>query len=295
MQSTAVQSKNKKTRSIVIAGIVAVLLLITGFSSIKTISSGTVGVVSVFGAVKNEPLYEGLHTVMPFVTTVTKVNTKTQKVEALCAAASRDLQTISATIVVNYRVSDSYAPTLYKTVGRSYEDVIIVPAIQESVKAVTAQYSAEELITQRQLVSTGIKEKLEEKISDYGLVIEIFNITDLNFSEAFNAAIEAKQTAQQEALKAEQDLERIRIEAEQTVVNAQAQADAMKAQADAEAYAIEVIQNQLSQSEAYLEYQKIQKWDGELPQVMGDGVNPIIDFRDSSATSTTTTTNTTTD
>ena len=279
MQSTAVQTNGKKIRMIVIAVIIILALAVTAFSSVKTIASGTVGVVSVFGAIRDEPLYEGLHTVMPFITNVTKVNTKTQKVEAVCAAASRDLQTISTTIVVNYRVSDSYAPTLYKTVGRSYEDIIIVPAIQESVKAVTAQYSAEELITQRQLVSTGIKEKLEEKISTYGLVVEIFNITDLSFSESFNAAIEAKQTAQQEALKAEQDLERVRIEAEQTVVNAQAEADAMKAQADAEAYAIEVIQNQLAQSDAYLEYQKIQQWDGELPQVMGDGANAIIDLR----------------
>ena len=212
------------------------------------------------------------------------MNTKTQKVEALCAAASRDLQTISTTIVVNYRVSDTYAPTLYKTVGYGYQDIIIVPAIQESVKAVTAQYSAEELITKRQLVSTGISEKLSEKISSYGLIIEVFNITDLSFSESFNAAIEAKQTAQQEALKAEQDLNRIRIEAEQTVVNAEAEADAMKARADAEAYSIEIIQNQLAQSEAYLEYQKIEKWNGQLPQVMGDGVNPIIDFRDNTAT-----------
>ncbi len=288
MQGTAVQPKNKKIRTIIIGGIVLLLVLITAFSSITTISSGTVGVVSVFGAVKDEPIYEGLHTVVPFITSVTKMNTKTQKVEAVCAAASKDLQNISTTIVVNYHVVDSSAPVLYRTVGYGYQDIIIVPAIQESVKAVTAQYSAEELITKRQLVSTGISEKLTEKIGSYGLVIEVFNITDLSFSDSFNAAIEAKQTAQQEALKAEQDLNRIKIEAEQKVVNAQAEADAMMAQADAEAYSIEVIQNQLAQSEAYLEYQKIQKWDGQLPQVMGDGVNPIIDFRTDSGTSATT-------
>jgi regulator of protease activity HflC (stomatin/prohibitin superfamily) len=280
MQGTAVQSRSKKIRGFVIAGIILLIVLITAFSSFTTIASGTVGVVSVFGAVKDDPIYEGLHTVIPFVTTISKINTKTQKVEALCNAASKDLQTISTTIVVNYHVVDSTAPVLYRTVGYGYQDIIIVPAIQESVKAVTAQYSAEELITKRQLVSQGISDKLTEKIGSYGLVIEVFNITDLSFSESFNAAIEAKQTAQQEALKAEQDLNRIKIEAEQTVVNAQADADAMKARADAEAYSIEVIQDQLAQSEAYLEYQKIEKWDGQLPQVMGDGVNPIIDFRD---------------
>jgi regulator of protease activity HflC (stomatin/prohibitin superfamily) len=269
----------KKIRKIVIAAIILVLVIIVAMSSFTTIASGTVGVVSVFGAVKEEPLYEGLHFVTPFITTVTKMDTRTQAVEAVCAAASKDLQTISTTIVVNYRVTESTAPSLYANVGRDFENVIIVPAIQESVKAVVAQYSAEELITKRQVVSTSISDTLSGKIGSNGLIIEIFNITNLEFSAAFNAAIEAKQTAQQEALKAQQDLNRIKIEAEQKVVNAQAQADATKAQAEAEAYAIQIIQEQLSQSEAYLEYQKIQKWDGQLPQVMGEG-NPIIDMRE---------------
>ncbi len=269
----------KKVRRIVAAAVVVLLLILLAASSFTTIASGTVGVVSVFGAVQDEPLTEGLHAVIPFVTTVTKMNTKTQKVEAVCAAASKDLQTISTTIVVNYHVIESQAPQLYASVGRGYEDIIVVPAIQESVKAVVAQYSAEELITKRQLVSTSIADKLEEKIGSFGLAIEVFNITNLEFSEAFNAAIEAKQTAAQEALKAQQDLNRIKIEAEQKVVNAQAQADATRAQAEAEAYAIEIIQRQLAQSEAYLEYQKIQKWNGQLPQVQGDS-SPIIDLRE---------------
>jgi regulator of protease activity HflC (stomatin/prohibitin superfamily) len=269
----------KKVRRIVAAVVVVLLLILLATSSFTTIASGTVGVVSIFGAVQDEPLTEGLHAVIPFVTTVTKMNTKTQKVEADCAAASKDLQTISTTIVVNYHVIESQAPQLYASVGRGYEDIIVVPAIQESVKAVVAQYSAEELITKRQLVSTSIADKLEEKIGSFGLAIEVFNITNLEFSESFNAAIEAKQTAAQEALKAQQDLNRIKIEAEQKVVNAQAQADATRAQAEAEAYAIEIIQRQLAQSEAYLEYQKIQKWNGQLPQVQGDS-SPIIDLRE---------------
>jgi regulator of protease activity HflC (stomatin/prohibitin superfamily) len=281
MQDTTTQRQRtpKKVARFVIVAIVAIFLLIVVFSSFTTINSGSVGVVSVFGAVKDEPLYEGLHFITPLITSVIKMDTRTQAVEAVCAAASKDLQTISTTIVVNYHVTEATAPKLYASVGRDFENVIIVPAIQESVKAVVAQYSAEELITKRQLVSTSIAEKLSDKINAYGLIIEIFNITNLEFSDSFNAAIEAKQTAQQGALKAEQDLSRIRIEAEQTVVNAQAQADATKAQAEAQAYSIEIIQKQLAQSEAYLEYQKIQKWDGQLPMVQGDS-SPIIDMRD---------------
>ncbi len=279
MQDTANKNSVKRTRGLIIAGVIVLFLIIVATSSVTTIESGTVGVVSVFGAIKDAPLEKGLHIITPFITSVAKVDVKTQKVEAVSAAASKDLQTISTTIVVNYHVNDLSAPELYSDVGRDYELKIIVPAIQESVKAVVAQYSAEELITKRQLVSDGIKEKLDEKIGSYGLVIEIFNITNLEFSESFNAAIEAKQTAQQQALKAQQDLSRIKIEAEQTVVNAQAVADATKAQAEAEAYAIEIIQKQLAQAEAYLEYQKIQKWDGQLPMVQGDS-SPIIDMRD---------------
>jgi regulator of protease activity HflC (stomatin/prohibitin superfamily) len=279
MQDTANKNRVKRIRGLVIAGVIVLFLIIIATSSFTTIESGNVGVVSVFGAIKPEPLGEGLHFITPFITTVTKVDVKTQKVEAVSAAASKDLQTISTTIVVNYVVNDVTAPQLYANVGRDYENKIIVPAIQESVKAVVAQYSAEELITKRQIVSTSISETLSGKIGSYGLAIEVFNITNLEFSEAFNAAIEAKQTAQQQALKAQQDLSRIKIEAEQKVVNAQAEADATKAQAEAEAYAIEIIQKQLAQAEAYLEYQKIQKWDGQLPMVQGDS-SPIIDMRD---------------
>ncbi|NLA87517.1 MAG: prohibitin family protein [Clostridiales bacterium] len=286
MQETSVRNRKRAVRLVILA-IIVLLLIIVGASSFTVIDSGNVGVVSVFGAIQEKPLEKGLHFITPFITKVTKVDVKTQKVEAAPAAASRDLQTINTTIVVNYYVSDLSAPKLLSSVGLDYENKIIVPAIQESVKAVAAQYSAEELITKRQLVSDGIKEQLKEKIGSYGLVIEIFNITNLDFSEAFNAAIEAKQTAQQQALKAQQDLNRIKIEAEQKVVNAQAQADATKAQAEAEAYAIEIIQKQLAQAEAYLEYQKIEKWNGQLPQVMGDS-SPIIDFRNNVPTGTTT-------
>jgi prohibitin 2 len=286
MQETAAQNRMKKSRRLIIIGVIVVFVIIMAMSSVTTINSGSVGVVSIFGAVKEVPLYEGLHTVIPFVTTVTKMDTRTQGVEAVCAAASKDLQTISTTIVVNYHVTEATAPKLYASVGRDFQKVIIVPAIQESVKAVVAQYSAEELITKRQLVSTSIAEKLSAKINSYGLIIEGFNITNLEFSDSFNAAIEAKQTAQQEALKAEQDLNRIKIEAEQTVVNAKAQADATRAAADAQAYSIDIIQKQLAQSGAYIEYQKIQKWNGELPQVMGDST-PIIDFREKTTATTT--------
>jgi regulator of protease activity HflC (stomatin/prohibitin superfamily) len=264
-------------KAIIIPLVVIVLFL----SSTVTVQSGTVGVVSVLGAVRETTLGEGFHFKAPFITHVVKVDTQTQKIETDSSAASKDLQDVSVIVAVNYHIDPQGAARLFKNVGMSYDTRIILPAIQESVKAVIARFSAEELITQRQTVSAGIKGELAQKISTYDIVTDEFNIVNFGFSAEFNRAVEAKQTAQQDALKAEQELAKITIEAQQQVEQAKAQAEATKARADAEAYAtkaqaeaeayaIEAIQNQLAQSgEAYLEYQRTQKWDGKLPVVGG--------------------------
>lgn len=268
----------KNIKKWILAGVAVFAVLLIAALSFTIVPSGTVGVVATMGAVRENVMTEGLHIKAPFITQVIKMNVRTQKVEADCAAASKDLQTITTKVAINYRVNAGTAATLYKTVGRLYEDTLIVPAIQESVKAVIARFSAEELITKRQEVSVAISEELSDKISSYGFTIEIFNILNLDFSAEFNAAIEAKQTAQQSALKAEQDLNRIKIEAQQKVEQAKAEAEATRAKADAEAYAIQKIQEELAKSDAYANYQKIQKWNGELPQVQGDS-NAIVDLR----------------
>ena len=130
--------------------------------------------------------------------------------------------TITSTIAINYKVVNSYSASMYKKVGVDYESIIIAPAIQECVKAVTAKFTAEELITNRQNVGDQMNTLLEDKICSYGLEIQIFNIISFDFTDEYNAAIEAKQTAQQNALKAEQDLQRIKVEAEQTIAKAEA-------------------------------------------------------------------------
>ncbi|MDR0445744.1 MAG: prohibitin family protein [Oscillospiraceae bacterium] len=275
------------TRRAVAAVIIIVVAVFLFLMSTVTIQSGTVGVVSLLGAVRETTMSAGFHLKAPFVMNVTKVNTQTQKIEVSSAAASKDLQNVSVLAAVNYHVDPQGAARLYKNVGMSYEIRIIQPAVQESIKSVIARFSAEELITQRQTVSAGIKDELAQKIGTYDIITDEFNIMNFDFSEEFNRAVEAKQTAQQDALKAEQELAKITIEAQQQVEQAKAQAEATKAradaqayatkaQADADAYAIEVIQSQLAQSgDAYLEYQRTQKWDGKLPTV--GGANAFID------------------
>ena len=152
---------------------------------------------------------------------------------------------------------------VYQDVGLAYEARIIAPAVQESLKAVTAQFTAEELITKRDEVSARIKESLTARLGRRSIIVDEFSITDLDFSEVFAASIEAKQVAEQQALKARQDLERIKIEAEQKL-------EAAKAEAEAQRIQRETITAELIQLRA------IEKWDGTLPQVTG-GAMPFID------------------
>lgn len=250
----------KNVKKLIAIGVLAVLAIILAASSLSVVGAGNTGVVVTLGAVSDNVLSEGIHLKAPFVQNVVQINNRTQKIETDGSASSKDLQIISYVVAVNYRVDHNSSASLYKNIGKNYESVIITPAIQESIKAVTARYTAEELITKRQDVSTQIKDALSEKISEYGIEVEIFNIINFDFSEEFNAAVEAKQTAQQNALKAEQDLSRIEIEAEQKVT-----------QAEAEAKSIKMIQDALSASPDYVEYIKWNKWDGKLPTVMGDG------------------------
>lgn len=258
----------KKPVKIGLWAVLAVIVIAVISSCFTVVESGHTGVVTTFGAVSDNVLAEGLHFKTPFVQKVIQVNNRTQKIETDGTASSKDLQIVSYVVAVNYRINTTASASVYKNVGGDYSNVIISPAIQESIKAVAAQYTAEELITERQSVGDQIKSALSEKIGEYGIVVEIFNIVNFDFSDEFNAAVEAKQTAQQNALKAEQDLARIEVEAKQQVTQAQAEAESIK-----------LIQDALSASPDYVEYVKWNKWDGKLPNVMGDS-GVIVDARD---------------
>lgn len=256
--------KMKKTGKIVLVVVIVIAVAILALSSFVTIPAGHTGVVTQFGAVSQTVLSEGLHFKIPFISQVIKIDNRVLKTEVSSTSASKDLQTVSSTIALNYRVDKPNSAELYKNVGVAFENVIINPAIQECVKAVTAKFTAEELITQRQLVGDQMKELLAQKIGTYGLDIEIFNIISFEFSEEFNSAIEAKQTAQQNALKAEQDLARIKVEAEQQIE---------KARAEAESYKLKNLE--ITSDTLAMEW--INKWDGKLPKVASDGQS-ILDI-----------------
>ena len=241
--------------AITTVSMLGVILLIDGH---KTVPTGYTGIKVVLGKAQEETLGEGWHWKMPFVTKIEVMDNRTQKIKVEGSSASKDLQTVSTKVVVNFRIDKEQSSKLYRNVGRTYEETILAPAISNSVKAVTARYTATDLIQQRDEVALAMTEDLTEKMATYGIVIDGFNITNFDFSDEFNKAIEATQTAQQNALKAQQELEISKAEAEKKIVEAQAEADANK------------IKTQ-SIDDKILQQKFLEKWNGELPKVVGEG------------------------
>jgi len=255
------ENKKKFTKKIIIGFIcfiITVVVILLIFSSFTVIDAGHTGVVVRLGKVSDNVLNEGFHFKLPIITNIVKIDNRVIKTEVESNSASKDLQSISSKVSVNYRVNTNSSAKIYKNVGNNFETVIVNPAIHECMKSVTAKYNAEELITKRAIVSSEMEKEISQKINPYGLNIEVFNIIDFDFSEEFSKAIEAKQTAQQQALKAEQDLARIKVEASQTVE---------KAKAESEAYQLK--NQQLTDKVIMMEF--VEKWDGKLPAVTSGG------------------------
>lgn len=271
------QTEQKKKA--ILGGVIAAVVLILALMSIQIIPAGSTGVVMSFGKVSDRVMQEGLNFKIPFVQQVAVISNKIQMQQVEAAAVSRDLQSVSSVIVVNYRVGLNASASIYKNIGKDYETVVLLPAVQESMKSVSAKYTAEELITMRVQVGEEIKEGLEERVSEYGIMIERFNIVNFDFSEEFNAAIEAKQVAEQNLLKTKTEQEQAIVIAEagarQKVIEAEAEAEAIATRAQAQADANRLLSETLT--DQVVEYEKIQKWNGELPQATGG--NSIIDIR----------------
>lgn len=252
--------QNKLFQKILVGGVIIIMLFI---SSVRIVESGQVGIRVRLGKVTNKTTSEGINFQIPLVEKIEKLNIRVQKTEVTTNSSSKDLQDVDMSLVVNYRIDKEKAINLYKTVGKNYEIIILEPAIEEEIKAVTSRYTAEELITQRSKVSEEAKQELDKKVSKYGIIINEFNITNFKFSEEFSKAIEEKQVAEQKVLTAKQELEKERIEAEKLVVAAEAEKKANELK-------------QQSLTDNIIKDKFIEKWDGKLPQVSGG--NNMIDI-----------------
>lgn len=229
------EENRKKTIKIVsyIAGGLVLLFLILILNPFVLINAGNRGVVLNWGAVSDNILGEGIHFRIPIMQKIKELEVRTVKMEVDAFAYSKDIQTVNTKIALNYHLKPDAVNHLYQEIGQDYRERIIDPAIQESVKAITAKFTAQDLIEKRAEVKDGIKNNLTERLTIKNIIVDDFSIVNFDFSDQYEKAVELKQVAQQDALKAENELKTVKIQAEQRVAQAMAEAQAIKIQAEA--------------------------------------------------------------
>ena len=260
-------------------------------SCITTVHTGYTGIVTTFGKVHDNTLDAGINFHMPW-DNVVMMDNREQRSSFSLQAFSKDIQQVDIQGSINYNIDKTTAMNLYRNVGTNYVKILIEPRIQEDVKIIIAQYTAEKLIENRQVVADAIFTLISEELDDKGINVLSFAIENVDFTDAFEAAVEAKQVATQEKQRAQTQQEQQTMEAEQAAarrqIAANADAEVARIEADAVAYATKVkaeaeaAANALinaSLTEQLIDYTKIQTWNGQLPVISG-GNTPILDVSD---------------
>ncbi|MCL5105259.1 MAG: prohibitin family protein [Armatimonadetes bacterium] len=254
------------------ARIVAMLMIVAGLlsASIVIVPAGNRGVLLRFGAVQGV-MSEGIHLILPYMNDVEQMEVRTQKEGSQATAASKDLQIVTTSLALNFHIEPTRVGDLFKSVGIDYRSRIIDPAVQESIKMVTARYTAEELIKNRAAVKAEVELDITKRLNAYDIVVEPagLSITNFNFSGEFNAAIEAKQVAQQEAEKQKYILQKAELERQTEITKAKGASEAARLNAQA---------LQAQGGSKVLAREWIEKWDGHVPTVSSSGGGVIIDI-----------------
>lgn len=259
--------QGKKFGKTIIIGAIIAVMGVVGCASVKSVPTGSTGVVTTFGKVEDMTLEAGIHILNPF-SKVINMNNRTQKATVELSAFSSDIQEVSTVYTLNFCVEKSNAQKLYKEIGTAYYDTVIVPKVSEAVKSVMALYSAENLVSSRAEVSQKIESQLKNSLAKYNIEVVATAIEDMDFTDAFTDAVEAKQVAEQNKLKAA-------TEAETAVIKAQAQADVKLIEAKATAEANDLLTESLT--DKILRKQAVEKWDGKMPTVVSSN-SEILDL-----------------
>ena len=249
----------------ILSSVVGLVALVVMFGSWGTVDVGHRGVVVRMGRVTGEVKGEGFYTKLPLIESVSEIDVRQQKEQVQTEGASKDLQTVDATIALNLSLSPDRCSQVFQTIGRGYLEVVVAPTMQEAIKAVLARYTAEELVSKRESVREEIARLIGEKLTPIGIRTEALNIVNFNFSKSFNTAIEAKVTAEQNALAAKNMLAQKEYEAQQAVAIARGKAQSMQIESEA-----------LAKNPQVLQLRALEKWDGILPKVSG-GALPFLD------------------
>lgn len=251
----------KSVIGLVLGGLVLLICVIVGFSAVNIIDDGERGMVKSFGKV-SEVWLPGFHLKVPFRDDITRVDIRVVSGTIDVSAGTRDMQSVHTQIGINFQIDANRIPEIYQRTGVDAEKIaaVITPRVQDVVKAITSNYTSDQLLSQREQIKERIREKLKTEAREYDIILKDVQITDFRFDERYQNAINDKQVAEQNALKAKNDLERIKVEAEQRIV--EAQAEAIRTQGGSE----------------YVQLKTIEKWNGQLPQYTGGSV-PLLNIR----------------
>lgn len=256
----------------IMLSIILLLAIIVFFNTVVFVKTGEIGVVTQFGAVQDRVMTAGINFKIPFIQGVKKMNCKTQEMTTNNAGATKDLQDVTLDVSINYSVNVDYATDLYKTVGKDYQTIILTPILSDTIKSSVSEYTAEETVTKRAELSSKIYEKLNQRLNEQGISITNVNIINLNFSQAYNQAIEEKQIATQKTLTAQQELETTKIEAEKKIAEAEGQAEANRILNES------LTEENLEKQELENQSKAIDKWNGQLPATMTGDTVPFLNI-----------------
>jgi len=266
----SLKSSNKKNKDVYIAVqltlVIVFLAILSNFFVI--VNAGERGVLMQFGKVQKQVLGEGLHVIVPTVYTVKKLSVRVQKQESSAEASSKDLQDVFTDVALNWHIIPDEANAIFQQIGDEKEVVarIIDPAVEEVLKAVMAKYTAEEIITKRGEVKAAVDDSLTLRLVTYHLAVDDISLVHVHFSERFSDAVEAKQIAEQQAKTGE-------FLALKAVKEAEAKVNLAKGEAEVQRLLRDNLTPEL------LERQAIEKWDGKLPLIVGDGGKNLLDLR----------------
>ena len=248
--------------------VVLFILFLIVFQPMTIVGVGERGVKVTLGQTSPVALEEGVHFVMPFISTVKKMNVKTVKSNIATMAQSKDIQQARIVYVVNYNLQPENAPKMWRTVGRDYVSVVVMPTVEGIVKDTIGKWNAQDIVANREKVASEVLFKLNEKLGPKYINVSDFQITEIQYSQAFEQAIESKVTAEQEALKAKNKTVQVQEEARQKIIASEAEAKSMAIRAQA-----------LTQNKNLVEYEAVQKWDGKLPQYMMGNSVPFVKLK----------------
>ena len=278
----------KMKKNLIITGVVIVVLLVGFLTCTATVETGYTGIVTTFGKVEDVTLEAGLHFKSPFQRIIAMDN-REQKTSFTTEAFSSDIQQVNIIGSINYAINKSTAMNLFKEVGTDYFNKLVYPRMLEITKGVFSKYSAENLVANREKLSQDIRDGLFEELKDYGINVISLSIENLDFTDAFTDAVEAKQVAAQRKLQAEIEQAQMTMETQQQAerqrINAEAAANVAKINADAEAYATKVrseaeaeANKKIAESltENLIRFNEVKNWDGKLPTYMaGEGTTTV--------------------